>query len=57
MFLLPRRQDREIVVKMGARVDDLNAIQVDKDWARFAEYIRYIHIAYNLLAANPSSFS
>ena len=39
IFLLPRCDDGEVVVTMCTRVDDLSALRVDKEWARFAEYI------------------
>jgi hypothetical protein len=39
VFLLPKRQDGEIVVKMGIRSDDLDIILNDKDWTKSAEYI------------------
>jgi hypothetical protein len=39
VFLLPRRQDGEIVVQMGVRVDDLDALRGDGEWVRFAEYL------------------
>ena len=39
VFLLPRRQDGEIVVQMGVGVDDLDALRGDGEWVRFAEYL------------------
>jgi hypothetical protein len=39
VFLLPRRGDGEIVVKMGARADDLDALKGNREWTRFAEYL------------------
>jgi hypothetical protein len=39
VFLLPRRQDGEVVVKMGVRVDDLDALRGDEEWIRFAQYL------------------
>lgn len=39
VFLLPRRQDGEIAVQMGARVDDINALRGDEEWLRATKYI------------------